>query len=112
MGWVDEQGGEMGSSQDIERRSVESIVRQFIAQHCTLEKTTLLWFLPFRILRHFHIDPHRRLGRGLTYLFVLMLFLGLPLILTAILDEWASAPIGTWAVIANLFGSGHWRKIP
>lgn len=94
----------MGNSQDLEGRSVDSVARQFVAQHCTLEKSVLVWFVAFKILRRFHIEPHGRLGRTLAFLFVLATFLGLPLILTAILGQWASAPIGTWIVIAVLFG--------
>ncbi len=90
--------------QNSESGHKESIIQQWIDQHCRLEKTILAWYIPFHILRRFHIDPHSRPGKSLIFVFYILVLLGLPLIVTAIFDEWAFAPIGTWAVIAIIFG--------
>lgn len=82
----------------------KSITQQWIDQHCRLEKTILAWFIPFYILRRFHIEPHSGLGKSLIFFFYILVFLGLPLIVTAIFDEWALAPIEFWTVIAIVFG--------
>jgi hypothetical protein len=81
-----------------------SLPQQWINQHCGLERYILAWFIPFHLLHHFHINPQGRLGKSITCLFLVLVFLGLPLTVTAILDQWGSAPLGTWTVIAIIFG--------
>ena len=90
--------------QNSERRHEESITQQWIDQHCKLEKTILAWFIPFYILGRFHIEPQSRVGKLLIFIFYIFVFLGLPLSVTAIFDEWVLAPIGSWTIIAIIFG--------
>ena len=90
--------------QSSEMRDEGSIAQQWIDQHCKLEKTILAWFIPFHILRRFHIKPHSGLGKSLIFIFYILVVLGLPLTITAIFDEWSLAPIGSWTVIAIIFG--------
>ena len=56
------------------------------------------------MLNLLRIKPQSKLGKSLTFLFFLLILLGLPLTITAILDQWASAPIDIWLVIAIVFG--------
>jgi hypothetical protein len=91
-------------SQSSESGCEGSIAQPWIEQHCRLEKTILAWSIPFQILRRFHIEPQSGLGKAIIFIFFISVFLGLPLIFTAIYDQWAVAPIGPWAVIAIIFG--------
>jgi hypothetical protein len=81
-----------------------SQTQQWIDQHCRLERIILAWFIPFHILRRFHIEPQSRLGKSILFIFFIIVFLGLPITITAIFNQWALAPIGIWTVIAIIFG--------
>lgn len=81
-----------------------SIAQQWINQHCSLERYILQLFITFNLLHRFHIDPRSRFGKSITFLFFFFVFLGLPLTLTAIFDQWESAPLVAWTVIAIIFG--------
>jgi hypothetical protein len=92
------------NSQRSESGREDSIAQQWIDQHCRLEKTILAWFIPFHILRRFHIEPQSGLGKSIIFIFFIIVFLGFPLTVTAIFDQWILAPIGPWTIIAIIFG--------
>ena len=92
------------NSQASASSSLDLLIQQWIIQHCTLERYTLALFAPFKLLGRFHIDPQSRLGKTMVFIFCIIIFLGLPLALTAVLGQWALAPIEIWTVIAIIFG--------
>ena len=94
----------MENSQAFENYLENPLTQQWIDQHCTLERYTLALFIPFFILCRFHIEPQSRLRKSIISIFYIVVFLGLPLSVTAVFDQWALAPFGTWAVIAITFG--------
>jgi hypothetical protein len=80
------------------------LVDQWIEQHTRLERYTFGWYVSFAILHRLKIDPHGWLGRVLILIFSLMVYAGLPLISTALIDQWSIAPVITWLAIAAVFG--------
>lgn len=94
----------MKNSQTDKGEKEFSIDQQWIDQHCSLERYTLAWFLPFRLLSRFQINPQSRLGKSVIFILFVLVFFGLPLTLTAIMGQWDQASLKTWAVIAVVFG--------
>jgi hypothetical protein len=90
--------------QDTKSLHEVSVAQQWIDQHCSLERYILQLFITFNLLHRFHINRQSRLGKSITFLFMLFVFFGLPLAVTAIFDQWDSAPLVAWAVIAIIFG--------
>ena len=99
------------NSQSSESGREDSIAQQWIDQHCRLEKTIMAWFIPFHILRRFHIEPQSGLGKSMVFIFFIIIFLGLPLTVTAIFDQWALAPIGAWTSHCHHFWLGSWYEL-
>jgi hypothetical protein len=81
-----------------------SIAQQWINQHCSLERYTLAFFIPFRLLRRFQINPQSKFGKSIIFILFILLIFGLPLTLTAIMDQWDQAPLKSWIVIGIVFG--------
>lgn len=83
--------------------SLDSLIQQWVDQHCSLERYSLALYIPFKILGLFHVDPKSSLGKSMVFIFYIIIFLGLPLATTAVLDQWALASIEVWTIIAIIF---------
>lgn len=94
------------SPRPAETRSEElvALAEGYVQRHKAMENYVWAWFTTFNTLRRFNVDPLSRKGQLANVLFVIVLFLGVPLVVTAITGEWASAPFLTWTVIAVAFG--------
>jgi hypothetical protein len=92
------------SSQASESSSLDLLIQQWIDQHLSFERYSLALFIPFKILGRFHVDPQSKLGKSMVFIFCIIIFLGLPLATTAVLDQWALAPIDDWIIITIIFG--------
>ncbi len=87
-----------------EATSIESVVEQWIDQHTSLEKDIFVLYASFAILRRLKLDPHSWQGKILILTFCLIFYFGLPLMSTALMDQWAIAPVITWLAISIIFG--------
>jgi hypothetical protein len=84
------------------------LAEQYCQRHRNIENYLLVYALAFGLLRRLRIDPVQgpRQGRGqlAAVLLVAMAMVGPALALTALLDEWAIAPIGTWLAVGVALG--------
>ena len=90
---------------DTRSDSVRALAEQYAARHTTLENYALGWFTAFGLLRRLGIDPFSWRGRLATGWLGVNVFLGLPVLITAVTGQWADAPFETWAVTAVYFGA-------
>ncbi len=87
-----------------EATSIESLAEQWIDQHTSLERYIFVLYASFLILRKLRLGPHSWQGKVLIFTFCLIIYFGLPLISTTVLNQWSIAPIITWLAISILFG--------
>ena len=87
-----------------EATSIENLVEQWIDQHTSLERYIFVLYASFLILRKLKLDPHSWQGKVLILAFCLIIYFGLPLISTSIMNQWSIAPVITWLAISILFG--------
>lgn len=80
------------------------LAEQYAERHKAMENYILAWFTTFGLLRQLGIDPLSWRGRLANVIFVVILFLGVPLVITAATGQWAVASIRIWAVVAVVFG--------
>jgi hypothetical protein len=84
--------------------SIEVVVQQWIDQHTSLERYIFVLYASFAILRRLKLDPRSWQGKVMILFFCLIIYFGLPLMATAVMDQWTMAPIITWLAISIIFG--------
>lgn len=77
--------------------------RQWVFQHSSMERYIFGWNLTFRMLRRFGIEPTSLPGKSLLFASFLSFFFGIPVLATALTNQWDSAPLTSWGIIAVLF---------
>jgi hypothetical protein len=87
-----------------EATAIESVTEQWIDQHTSLERYIFILYASFVILRRLKLDPHSWQWKLLILTFCLILYFGLPLISTTVMNQWSIAPVITWLAISILFG--------
>ncbi len=84
--------------------SLQDLINRWTQQHNTLENYVLGWLLTFRIMHLLGIKPLSRKGVILRFSVFVIPLLGLPVIATAIANEWEKAPIFAWMLITISYG--------
>lgn len=84
--------------------SVLDLIKQWDLQHNALERYIFVWFLTFRILRKFRIEPTSRRGILLRFCFIVILLLAPSLIITSLRKEWGISSVLLWILIAFIYG--------
>jgi hypothetical protein len=84
--------------------TLADLAEEYAERHKAMEEYIFAWFTTFNLMRWSGIDPLSWLGRLISILFVIILFLVVPLSVTAITGQWSIAPVRTWAVVAVVFG--------
>lgn len=91
--------------------SLTELADAYCQRHRKVENYLLIYFLIFALLRRARLAPLDK-GPGPTRISVQLAALllvaagivGAPVALTAMLDEWELAPVGTWAAVGLSFG--------
>jgi hypothetical protein len=84
--------------------TIQRLAEQYAARHRSMENYILAWNTAFAILRRWGIDPLSWVGSLANVLYVVVLMLGVPLVVTAITGGWSEAPVLAWAAVALVFG--------
>lgn len=84
--------------------SLDLLIQRWIDTHTDFERYILIFSISFKILKRLKVNSQSRLAKFIVFFFCVVVLLGFPLIITAVLDQWDSAPIGSWAGIAVIFG--------
>lgn len=81
---------------------------EYCQRHRKIENYLLIYFLVFALLRRARLEPGSRATRLSAQLAALLLvaagIVGGPIALTAALNEWEVAPVGTWIAVGLIFG--------
>lgn len=80
-----------------------ALADQYVERHRAMENYIWAWYTTFNVLRRLGIDPLSWQGRLLSVTLFGIIFLTLPLLVTALAGQWATAPLRTWVVIAIVF---------
>lgn len=82
---------------------VAALVTAYCNHHRNVENYILVYRVVLGLVRRLRQEPMSARGRVLAMLLVALLLMAGPLCVTAILDEWAAAPIAIWTIVVAGF---------
>src|SRR5687768_16900435 len=83
---------------------LRALAASYTERHTGMENYVLSWKIAFAIIRGLGLDPRDGRGRLANLILVAALLFVVPAAVAAAAGQWAMAPLGTWALVAVLFG--------
>jgi hypothetical protein len=81
-----------------------ALAASYTERHTGMENYVLSWKVAFAIIRALGLDPRDGRGRLANLILVAALLFVVPAAIAAASGQWDAAPLGTWALVAILFG--------